>query len=249
MNNLSKNKLVILRRFIWALFIFSASFLFVSAGSVSSDIFSVPQVSVGHNKYVVGEVLIKYKKNKVNLETTNGQAKSETIFAPQSIEKKGDIITENISLFKISDGMTVEEKVAELRNDPNIELVQPNYTYFPQDNWDEYNDTNKGLLYALRNTGQYLYPPSYYGTVDADLDVPEAWEINEGTNATITVAVIDNGADYTHPDLVENMWDGTDCKDDGGNYLGGCMTGFDFYDDDKLPLPTMSDPIPAHGTT
>ena len=63
------------------------------------------------------------------------------------------------------------------------------------------------------------------GTLDADIDAPEAWEISTGTPA-ITVAVIDTGVDYTHPDLA-------------AHYAGG----YDFVSSDFDPLDDH-----GHGT-
>ncbi len=51
------------------------------------------------------------------------------------------------------------------------------------------------------NTGQQS------GTADADIDLPEAWDIIKGNSAVI-VAVIDEGIEYTHTDLAANMWPG-----------------------------------------
>lgn len=82
------------------------------------------------------------------------------------------------------------------------------------------------------------------GTIDADIDAPEAWALNEGTNGTVIVAVIDSGVAYNHPDLLGNMWNGSSCVSDTGAALGGCNYGYDFEDSDKTPLPTTS----SHGT-
>lgn len=58
------------------------------------------------------------------------------------------------------------------------------------------------------------------------------------------MAIIDSGVAYNHPDLLPNMWDGSNCKDENGAYMGGCLHGYDYEDNDKNPLPTDSD----HGT-
>ena len=61
------------------------------------------------------------------------------------------------------------------------------------------------------------------------------------------MAVIDTGVDYTHPDLANSMWDGTNCVDDTGGAFhpaGGCQHGYDYESSDKIPLPTSS----THGT-
>lgn len=80
--------------------------------------------------------------------------------------------------------------------------------------------------WALHNTGQEFYCIPwiggelcfYVGTPDADIDAPEAWAISTGT--AVTVAVIDTGIDYTHPDLAANY-------DGGYDYVSGDSDPFD----------------------
>ncbi len=61
------------------------------------------------------------------------------------------------------------------------------------------NDTSYGDLWHLHNTGQSG------GTVDADIDAPEAWDTNTGSN-TVIVAIIDSGVRLTHEDIAGNLW-------------------------------------------
>jgi serine protease len=51
----------------------------------------------------------------------------------------------------------------------------------------------------FRNIGQWS------GYQDADVDGPEAWNVETSTGSVI-VAVMDGGIDYTHEDLAANMW-------------------------------------------
>ena len=90
------------------------------------------------------------------------------------------------------------------------------------------------MLWNLDNTGREISGKK--GKPDADIDAPEAWKISS-KQKDVLVAVIDSGVAFNHPDLKANMWDGTDCVDEYGNYLGGCQHGFDFKDEDKTPLP------------
>ena len=190
--------------------------------------------------YVEGEILVKYKNDKINLDTSSGRAVALNFSNSKSLENKEDLRKNNISVLKIRDDKTVENKIAELNNDPNVEYAQPNYQYYST--VINTNDTNKGLLWGLDNTGQSVNGVS--GTNDADIDAPEAWAINEGTNSSIIVALIDSGVAYNHPDLLANMWNGTNCKDENGTALGGCNYGYDYEDVDKTPLPNTS----SHGT-
>ncbi len=63
------------------------------------------------------------------------------------------------------------------------------------------NDPLFNYQWAAGNTGSVN---QYSGTVGADIDLDEAWDISQGS-ASIKVAVIDEGIQRTHPDLVNNI--------------------------------------------
>jgi subtilisin family serine protease len=207
--------------------------------------FSIPVFAseVIKPNYVEGEILVKYKNNDINLKTEAGELKAMSVATFNSLELKENITESNLSLLKITDDKTVEQKIIEVESDPNVLYAEPNYLRYPSTiNTD---DTYKDLLWGLDNTGQSAN--GVLGTADADMDAPEAWAISEGTNASIIVAVLDTGIAYNHPDLQANMWDGTNCKSDTGAFLGGCIHGYDFLDNDKDPLPAGTY-FTSHGT-
>lgn len=78
------------------------------------------------------------------------------------------------------------------------------------------NDTFYPQQWALENTGQNG------GAADADMDVNEAWTITTGRDV-VRVAVIDEGTDLNHPDLVNNLLPGFDASGTGTN--GGPIGG------------------------
>lgn len=195
------------------------------------------------SNYVPGEILIKFKKQNINLEIFVGRMKAEQFAVGKNLDKKEDIKKSNISVLKIKKDESVEAVVERLKNDPNVEYVQPNFIYYPRE--INTNDTHRDYLWGLDNAGQEVNTVS--GTQDADIDAPEAWEISEGNEDEVIVAIIDDGVAYNHPDLAANMWNGNGCTgiDSIGNPIsGGCNHGYDFEDNDKTPLPTIG----SHGT-
>lgn len=63
------------------------------------------------------------------------------------------------------------------------------------------NDPLFNLQWAAKNDGT---PAQNNGTVGADIDLDEAWDITQGST-TIRVAVIDEGVQRDHPDLINNI--------------------------------------------
>jgi subtilisin family serine protease len=63
------------------------------------------------------------------------------------------------------------------------------------------NDPRYAEQWHYNNTGQQS------GTPDADIDLPEAWEIEKGST-DVVIAIIDGGIQHNHPDIQANMWSG-----------------------------------------
>lgn len=103
------------------------------------------------------------------------------------------------------------------------------------------NDPRFSDLWGLHNTGQTG------GTYDADIDAPEAWDLQTGSS-NVVVAVIDTGVDYNHQDLSANMWKnpgevaGNGIDDDGNGYVDD-VYGWDFCNNDSNPIDDHN-----HGT-
>ena len=100
------------------------------------------------------------------------------------------------------------------------------------------NDPDFTKLYALNNTGQTVNGVN--GTADADMDVLEAWDATYGS-ASVIVAVIDTGVDWTHPDLADNIAinsgeiPGNGIDDDNNGFIDD-VRGWDFYANDNNPM-------------
>ncbi|HTM68404.1 MAG TPA: S8 family serine peptidase, partial [Candidatus Binatia bacterium] len=198
----------------------------------------------GLKPYVEGQVLVKFKPGRTNLATASGRSKASDFAEARAMDKLDDLEKPNIALLRIKDGKSVERKVKELQLDPDVEYAEPNFRRELATIGTD--DPFRDILWGLDNTGQTV-GGSYgvhAGTADRDIDAPEAWAIDDGTHGTVIVAVLDTGVAYNHPDLAPNMWDGTNCKDENGNALGGCQHGYDYDENDKVPLPSTD----THGT-
>jgi len=86
----------------------------------------------------------------------------------------------------------------------------------------------------------------------AIIDSAGAWEITKGSK-DITIAVIDSGIDFSHPDLIASAWINTgeifnnSIDDDSNGYVDD-FNGWDFTGNDSFPGPEVDDPIHWHGT-
>jgi subtilisin family serine protease len=127
-------------------------------------------------------------------------------------------------------------------NDPNVDMVEPNYLIHAQ---AIPNDIDFPKQWGLHNTGQVVSGST--GTPGSDMDAPQAWDIITDITQVI-VAVLDTGCDINHLDLAANIWrnpgevagDGID--NDKNGYVDD-VNGWDFADANNNPFDAS-----GHGT-
>jgi subtilisin family serine protease len=176
-------------------------------------------------------------------------------------ESKIDQNLKNIFKFKVSKSSDILSIVQDYKFDPNVIYAEPNYIF---QTCLTPNDPDFYLQYALHNTGQTN------GTADADIDAPEAWDIETG-DEDIVICIHDTGVDWDHPDLADNIWinsgedlngngivdptDFNDIDDDSNGFIDD-IRGYDFVDttDPVAPGEDGTDPdnnpmdFHGHGT-
>jgi thermitase len=140
------------------------------------------------------------------------------------------------------------EAVDALEADPRVRYAEPNgvvHAATTDPLWPE--------MWGLENTGQTVGAAT--GTRDADIDGPEAWALSTGAGET--VAVVDSGTTFGHPDLegaagVNPGETGLDAAgrdrasngiDDDGDGFRDDARGWDFVDGDNNPAD-----LNGHGT-
>lgn len=182
-----------------------------------------------HPRYVPGEVLVKFRSG-ISQKVARSSHRS---LGSRTIKRFKRVDVDHV---KIPEGWSVEETIEMYTLDPDVEYVEPNYYRYAMVTPD---DTHFDLQWALHNTGQTG------GTDDADIDAPEAWEVQTGSS-NVVIAVIDTGADLDHEDLTDNIWTntgedwvdgspGNNGSDDDGNGKIDDYYGWDFANDDNDP--------------
>lgn len=153
-------------------------------------------------EYMPGEMLVKLKQGL-------GKTEMEAINSFYGVSIIDHIAGIDVYRLKIPNTYTVPKMIELYKKDSRVEYAEPNYTgkggdFVP-------NDTFFPQQWYLDNSGQTG------GTVDADIDAVEGWQITKGSSSII-VAVLDTGIDFGHPE-----------------FEGRILPGFDFVNNDDDP--------------
>ena len=137
--------------------------------------------------------------------------------------------------------------IARLERDPNVRYAEPNFIL--RASAVTPNDPSFPQEWGLNNVGQTV--GFLAGVPGADIHAKAAWDVTTGS-ASVTVAVLDTGLDFSHPDLAPNAWinpgeNCSGCRNDGiDNDHDGYVDdwrGWDFFDNDNNPTDDN-----GHGT-
>lgn len=146
-------------------------------------------------------------------------------------------------LVQVGRGTDLEEAAAALEKTPGVAYAEPNGIFRLQALPDDPDFRDQ---WGLRNMA--LEIQGLEGLLDADIDAPEAWDLTTGS-ASIPVAVLDSGMDYTHPDLAANVWhnaaevNGRPGVDDDRDGYVDDVIGWDFLAGSPAPWD-----LSGHGT-
>ena len=178
-------------------------------------------------EFAPGEVIVKFKE-------TVGPRERANVRSQVGLAKVQELGLVKAELAKVN-GRSVEDATQALERRPEVEYAQPNFKYSAAGYADE---PRFGELWGLNNTGQNG------GTPDVDINSLGASAVTQG-DPNLVVAVIDTGADFSHPDLAGRAWVNpgesgggkeTNGIDDDGNGFVDDVNGADFYNNDGNPF-------------
>jgi subtilisin family serine protease len=192
--------------------------------------------AISGRAFAPSQVIVKFKEDV-------GPGARADVRSQVGLKKEKDLAIIKAEVDKV-EGRSVEEAVRALERRPEVQYAQPNFKYHPSGYADE---PRFGELWGLNNSGQNG------GTSDVDINGLEASAVTQG-DQNLVVAVIDDGVDFTHPDLKDRAWKNlgesgsgkeTNGVDDDANGYIDDVNGWDFYYGDK----TVHDPgQDYHGT-
>lgn len=112
----------------------------------------------------------------------------------------------------------------------------------------KFDDPHLGLQWHMVNNGD-LGPTKFIA--GADVNVEQAWDLCTG-NPSVIVAVLDEGVDFSHPDIKGSMWinegeQWRSTEDNDGNGYAGDYYGYNFAAGDGI-IATNGRYDTGHGT-
>jgi subtilisin family serine protease len=187
---------------------------------------------------VPGQLIVKYKESA-------GQAEQATIRRQEGLEIKEELGLIDAEVVRV-EGRSVAEAARDLNLRADVEYAEPDFIQYPAGYADE---PRFAELWGLHNTGQTISGSP--GTANVDVNGLEASSRTLGS-PSLVVAVIDDGVDFSHPDLSARAWKNpgesgsgkeTNGVDDGNGFVDD-VNGWDFCGDDN----TVHDAEDFHGT-
>lgn len=126
-----------------------------------------------------------------------------------------------------SEDMPVTKASVNIQNNPDIFIAEP--VYLPKAAAVEMNDPYYVYQWHYNNSGLYGFLEGI------DIGLEEAWNtFGVFGNREVIVAVVDSGIDFSHEDLIPNLWvneaelNGTPGVDDDGNGYKDDIHGYNF---------------------
>lgn len=147
--------------------------------------------------YAAGEVIVVFEKG-----TTNSKVNEILSDNDATFESKTRVDGNTVALASLDEGTSVAEAVGDLSEEKKVAYAQPNYKYTIKGTPDPYLEPT-----VINEDGEEISNPKYQKQF-VMTKAKEAWaEVESGSHAQTTVAVIDTGVDIGHVDLKGNLVD------------------------------------------
>ncbi len=168
-------------------------------------------------------------------------------YSVKSLSPIGDFTATGTVLIQFDSDIDIRSALTDYKRLKSTRVVEPDYIMTgsgqPGSPPIIPDDTHFNRQYGLDNDGSFSLSPS---VSDADIDMPEAWEIETGS-ANIILAILDTGTKLDHPEFSGRIWtndaESLNGLDTDGNFYTDDVQGWDFVNNDNDPTDDY-----GHGT-
>ncbi|MCD8048897.1 MAG: S8 family serine peptidase [Clostridia bacterium] len=238
----------------------------LSASSVAASDNSVESAAYDLSEYINNEIFVMYSDG--DFETLTCADETELTETLASLSENSDVILYQPNYSYTQTSVTVNDeyyaKQWALNNDGSFYMEEQKNEFPVYDNpftepslpWQWLMPDYFGRPGGRGRTRAFASDNSSTTTVsavvDVDINAPEAWEIYNGGEREVIVALVDTGIDYTHTELADSIWinegeipdNGID--DDGNGYVDD-VYGWNFYDNSNVVYTGDDDDHGTHG--
>ena len=132
--------------------------------------------------YKLGELIIKYREGA-------GASTSDNVHRRHGSQRINEFRAYGLEHIKVKAGQNIQEAIAAFEADPDVVYAEPNYIVH---NMVVPYDTYWNSLWGMNR-----------------INATNAWDSSIG-NPAVVIGTTDTGVDYNHPDLIANVWTGSD---------------------------------------
>jgi subtilisin family serine protease len=205
-----------------------APFLTSAAAPATSD-------KIQAEEYKSDEIIVKFREGTSESNKNQLLAMISGKMKKQVHTKAMELAGDREGFYVVKTTMGVTQALTHAKAFSGIEFAEPNYIY-----------THAATANDPYATVDYLWGMhTGFGS-----QATTAWGNNHTGSKAVYVGIIDEGVDYTHPDLTDNVWTnpgeiaGNGIDDDGDGYADD-VHGWDFYNNDNSTFDGAED---DHGT-
>ena len=187
-----------------------------------------PSPGAGPNaaQAVPDELVVGYVSGASAAQRDRARGRASARLAQRVVAAAGDRV--EVELVRLPQGKSRSQAIAALQSDPAVSYAEPNYVMSHQ-------ATANDPIFASTNVAQDLWgmygdastPSNAFGSQAA-----EAWGAEHTGSKSVYVGVIDEGIQFTHPELTGQVWtnsfDLADGVDNDGNGYVDDIHGWDF---------------------
>ena len=140
-------------------------------------------------RFVPGEVLVRYRTELIARTRTGRNilnARSGELVPAEIERRQGADLVPGLRLVHVAEQDTFKT-IAALRNEPDVLYAEPNY-----------------IMKAAATPNDQFFLDNRQQALSL-IGAPQAWDVTKGSSS-IVVAVLDQGIDINHQDLVANIW-------------------------------------------